>query len=335
MENSRIIKNILKEYYKAQQIAYKKKQERKEEVYEAIPRLREIDNELANVSLEITKSLLNKNNDYERKKLINSLKNKNYNLQNEKKHLYENSGIPEDYIENIYNCNKCKDTGYINNEKCDCFKQKIINEYYDLSGIKEVLQEENFDHFNFEYFSEERDNENKISPKENIKYIYKFCKQFTKEFQNKNRSILFYGHSGRGKTFLCNCIAKELLDQSIPVLYTTASNLFQTVENFRFNRDKFEDLCEKIEMFYSINLLIIDDLGTEGINSISQAELFNIINLRLIKKLPTIISTNLSLEDLQNTYSNRILSRIAGEYTILYFFGNDIRAKKKYTKTLF
>ena len=83
----------------------------------------------------------------------------------------------------------------------------------------------------------------------------------------------------------------------------------------------------------SVDLLIIDDLGTETKNSLKVTELFNIINSRLLNQnnviTKTIISTNLSLQDLYNTYEERILSRIIGNYEACYFFGDDIRIKNR------
>ena len=88
-----------------------------------------------------------------------------------------------------------------------------------------------------------------------------------------------------------------------------------------------------INTINTVDLLIIDDLGTESKNNIKLTELFNILNSRLLnqnnKITQTIISTNLSLQDLYNTYEERILSRIIGNYEACYFFGDDIRVKKK------
>ena len=79
------------------------------------------------------------------------------------------------------------------------------------------------------------------------------------------------------------------------------------------------------------DLLIIDDLGTESLNSMKLSELFTILNTRLLnlnnKITKTIISTNLGIKDIFNFYEERIGSRIAGYYDIYYFCGDDIRFK--------
>ncbi len=81
----------------------------------------------------------------------------------------------------------------------------------------------------------------------------------------------------------------------------------------------------------SVDLLIIDDLGTEFSTAFTSSELFDILNTRLISKKPVIISTNLSVSELQNMYSERITSRIIGQYKVMKFFGKDIRLIKKYS----
>lgn len=80
------------------------------------------------------------------------------------------------------------------------------------------------------------------------------------------------------------------------------------------------------------DLLIIDDLGTEFLNSMLLSELFTIINTRILnfnsKVTKTIISTNLNIQEIFKRYEERIGSRIAGYYDIYQFFGDDLRMHK-------
>lgn len=131
-----------------------------------------------------------------------------------------------------------------------------------------------------------------------------------------------------GKTFLTNCIAKELLDVNKTVLYQTAPNMLDNIISYRFGNANLKNFYSDL---LNVDLLIIDDLGTECVNNMKFTELFNIINTRLLNQkniTKTIISTNLSLQNLYNTYDERIVSRIIGDYNICYFFGEDIRFKK-------
>jgi len=129
---------------------------------------------------------------------------------------------------------------------------------------------------------------------------------------------------GLGKTFLSNCIANELLKQGKTVLYQTAPNMLDSIIDYRFN--KSSSSFSLYDNLLNVDLLIIDDLGTENINSMKFTELFNIINTRLLNEnTKTIISTNLSVQELFINYDERIISRIRGYYKICPFFGDDIR----------
>ena len=140
------------------------------------------------------------------------------------------------------------------------------------------------------------------------------------------RAILVYG-----KTFMSNCIAKELLAKGKTVLYQTAPVLLESVIDYKMSKQKNteENIYKSV---LESDLLIIDDLGTESLNSMKLSELFTIINTRILimnnKITKTIISTNLGINEIFRKYEERIGSRIAGYYDIYSFFGDDLRLKK-------
>ena len=135
-----------------------------------------------------------------------------------------------------------------------------------------------------------------------------------------------------GKTFMSNCIASDLLQKGKTVLYQTAPVLLESVIDFKFGKNKSvsENLIQSV---LEADLLIIDDLGTETVNSLKLSELFTIINSRILNLnnhiTKTIISTNLNMNDIFSIYQDRIGSRIAGYYDIYYFFGEDLRLKNR------
>ena len=153
------------------------------------------------------------------------------------------------------------------------------------------------------------------------------CIDFRGDINEKN--LLFTGNTGLGKTFLSECIANEMLKKGKNVLYQTAPVMLDTVINYRFGKDDgtiYKNLLD-------VDLLIIDDLGTETMNSMKFTELFNIINTRLLnqnnKITKTIISTNLNIQDMFKNYDERIVSRLIGNYNICRFYGDDIRLLKR------
>jgi len=331
MEQNSVFKEVLREYERDRGAAAQLLSKRREEVYTRIPRVKEIEDALTASGLDLTKAILS--NGTNLAFLCQELEEVNKVLNAEKEKLMKEMGFPEDYFINIYKCGTCRDTGYYIAEpgkRCFCMQQKLIEKYYELSNLQAALKEENFDTFDIKYYSDEVSEEVGISPKQNMERIYKICDSFVKNFGNDYINLLFYGKTGLGKTFLCNCIAKDLLDRGVSVLYVTAPQLFKTIENYRFNRDEMEAPQESIGIIYSVDLLIIDDLGTEFSTVVTNAEFFNIINIRLLGKKPVIISTNLYPNDFESYYSDRITSRFFGNYRMMKFIGEDIRILKKY-----
>ena len=167
--------------------------------------------------------------------------------------------------------------------------------------------------------------------KENIKIIKKICDKFIDNFDNpKEKNLLFTGNTGLGKTFMSNCIANEMLKRNKTVLYQTAPIMLDSIIDYKLGKSSNFNVLKNL---LSVDLLVIDDLGTESLNNMKFSELFTLINTRLLnqnnKSTKTIISTNLSLDNLASTYGERIISRLIGSYNICYFFGDDIRIKKR------
>ena len=212
---------------------------------------------------------------------------------------------------------------------CNCLKQRIYNLEYNKANMN-ALEKQNFANFKLDVYSSEANPEkyeSDISPKENMELIYNICRGFVNNFDNEDqKNLLFTGKTGLGKTFLSSCIANELLKQGKTVLYQTASVMLDTIIDYRFGKSNVsKDIYDHL---LNVDLLIIDDLGTEGTNQMKLVELFNILNSRLLntnKGTKTIISTNLSLQTIFENYDERIASRIVGNYDICYFFGEDIR----------
>lgn len=326
------LKTILSQYSKKKIDAEYEAEQRKQELYQKYPKLQAIDDKLTSLAISTTKSLIN-NND---KNLLEELNNNIYNLKLEKNKILKSLNITEDYFKPHYECNICKDTGYITNNDyttsmCSCLKQKIYNEQYNKVNISN-LDTQNFENFSDLLYSDKAD-ENKyhtnLSPRENINIIKDICLKFVENFEDKNqKNLLFTGNTGLGKTFLSSCIANEILKKGKNVLYQTAPVMLDSVVDYRFGKSK-DNILQNI---LDVDLLIIDDLGTEFMNNVKFSELFNILNTRLLnqnKITKTIISTNLSLKNLYSNYDERIVSRLIGNYDICYFFGDDIRIIKK------
>lgn len=322
-------KEVLRDYERLRSQKSAELREKQTQLYKKFPRLADIEREMNITGVRLARLILEQPVDYIQK--AERLRKHTAELKTEKLEILRSNRIPENFLEISYNCTKCHDTGFIDGKECTCFKQKLVDKAYDQSNLKDIIKNENFDFFDIRYYSTEKDPERNISPRENIQDILAVCIKFTQDFDKKFQNLLLYGKTGLGKTFLCNCMAKELLDSGKTVMYVTASQLFKLIEEDRFNRIGDEDIpSHYMDDILSVDLFIIDDLGTEFSTILSSAELFNIINTRLINRKPVVISTNLSMEDIINQYSDRIVSRIVGSYTSLEFFGDDIRMIKKF-----
>jgi len=317
---------ILREFDHRQSKNINIQKQRQAEIFTKIPQLERLHRQIGNIGLNSIRLAME--NPSEKDTYERELKENLHVLKEKKKTLLSQHGYAPDYLDPIYDCLDCKDTGYINNKKCHCLKQAIIDFAYEQSNLKEILQRENFNTFSFEPYSKEIDKSMGISPFENMTSVHQICIDFVDSFDTEFKNLILYGHSGLGKTFLCNSIAKALLDEGKTVIYLSAFQLFRLFENYRFHKEEEIVTHDDIESIFICDLLIIDDLGTEFANSVTRAELFNCLNTRLLNQKPTVVSTNLSPGQWVDQYSERVVSRIFGYYTQLKFIGSDIRLKK-------
>lgn len=331
MSNS-VLKDLLIEYDKKRVNAEREADLKRQLLFEKFPELSDINKKINIAGIDYAKSILVSNNKDSKRlsEIIQNLKSEKDKLL-KKLNLSENDFLPQ------YECTICNDTGYItiNSQSimCSCLKQKLINSLYNKSNIYN-LDKENFSTFNADLYSDNVDKvkyKSNLSPKANILKIKEIVDKFINNFDDVNeKNLLFTGNTGLGKTFLSNCIAKEIINKGKTVIYQTAPVMLDCIIDYKFGKNNIS------ENYYSdlinCDLLIIDDLGTESINSLKFTELFNILNTRLLNQtnhtLKTIISTNLTLQNLFSNYDERIVSRIVGYYNICRFFGEDIRFHK-------
>ncbi len=297
---------------------------RRDQIYNEIPAISEIDNQMAETSASQAEKVIAGNF-----AALTELKKHLGELRQEKALLLEKAGYPKDYLEMHYTCPDCQDTGYVDGTKCRCFKQAAVDLLYTQSGIKERLEEENFDTLSYDYYSPtELHPKNGKSVREHMTQVAARCKAYAEHFSKDKGSLLFTGSTGSGKTFMSNCIAKSLLDQGFSVIYLTAAELFDIFSKQTFSRNELPEF-DIDQYILECDLLIIDDLGTEFPNAFTITKLFYCINERLSRKKGTVISTNLSYRDLADLYSERIASRVISYYQMIDFCGQDIRIQKK------
>ncbi|SET91312.1 DNA replication protein DnaC [[Clostridium] aminophilum] len=298
---------------------------RKAEIAEKIPAIPQMNDEVSSCAAAAARKLLAGDQD-----AVTRLRAQIADLKEQKEVLLKSHGYPADYLEPRYHCPDCRDTGYIDNRKCHCFREQEINLLYEQSNIRAVLEKENFSTFSYDWFDDEKkDPRSGMTARENMARTVRICQEYIEDFRTKKGNLLFTGKTGLGKTFLSNCIARELIERYHSVVYLPASQMFDIFSRDRFSYDDDEDLRSRAEYLMECDLLIIDDLGTELINTFTVSQLFTVINERLNRANGTIISTNLPVNEMRDVFTERVMSRIISAYQIIPFFGEDIRIRRR------
>ena len=307
---------IFQQYEEKQRQSRLEMQRRRDYVYEHLPKYRELEDETASLSVAQGKKLL-----FGDEAALEKLRKSLADLKKQKKQLLTESGLSADYLEPIYSCPDCRDTGYIDREKCHCLRQAEISLLYEQSGLQEILANNNFSLLSYEYHSGE--------DLLHFEKAVENCKNFIKNFDSDYHNLFFYGTVGTGKSFLSGCVAKELMDRGHSVIYFGATGLFDLLSSTSFDTKSREERQNTYSDLYQCDLLIIDDLGTELTNQFTASQLFSLLNERHIGRKATVISTNLSLRELQDRYSDRIFSRITSNFEVCKLTGADIRMYQK------
>lgn len=306
---------IFRQYEEKQRISRLETEKRHAAVYERIPKFRELEDTAASLSVAQGKKLLSGDTD-----ALNALHDDLTRLKEQKKLLLLDAGFPADYLDPVFSCPDCQDTGYINREKCHCFRQAEISLLYEQSGIQDLLAQNNFELLSYDYYTGEA-----LVLFQNA---VKTCRHFIKNFNSDYHNLFFYGTVGTGKSFLSCCVAKELMDQGCSVIYFGATGLFDLLSDAAFHTKNRDERQNAYADLYRCDLLIIDDLGTELTNQFTASQLFSLLNERHLGKKSTLISTNFTLAQLRDRYSDRIFSRITSNFDVCRLAGEDIRMYK-------
>lgn len=293
---------------------------RKEEIKNLHPEIIDLDNTIQKLSLRLSLAILQSKDG---EATLAKYRDEITDLRAKKYEMLVSKGYDPEYLTLHYRCNQCKDTGFIGIKKCSCYKNKLIKLYYQNSDLEDTLREKNFKHFNLNLFSPHKIGDEKYSPRKNMENTLSYVTgEYIPMFGDHSTNLLFYGNPGSGKTYLSYCIAKELLDDGFLVVYKTSDELISNLKEIRFNgNSRLEDLL------LDCDLLIIDDLGAEQKSDFVITELFNLLNKKLLRKKKMLVSTNLSLADITKIYSERIYSRLIGDFKLCKFYSEDIRIK--------
>ena len=293
---------------------------RRAEVYAALPEVAKIDATLAATGMLIFEASL-KGDSAE----LARIEAETAALNKKRAELLTAGGFAADYTEIKYECDKCGDTGVVDYRMCSCMKEKLIIAGLESSGMYSLIKTQTFENFDLSFYSGEAG--------ARMKAIFDIARAYADRFAPESSgSLIMMGDTGLGKTHISSAIGGIVAKKGNDVYYTGAVDMLADFESERFGYDRFDDQASVTDKYFSCDLLIIDDLGTELINQFTTSSLYNLINSRLVRKKATIINTNFTRDELRKKYQDRITSRIFGEYTVLPFLGTDIREKKIFKK---
>ena len=300
----------------------KKQEERLLEVYSRVPEVRRIDAAMRGLLSEVVDASLKKGEAARR--CIEDISERSSRLCAEKAEALTAAGYPDDYLDDVYACPRCRDTGYTHTGNiCSCLMKLYEEEKAAYLSAIPGHEGDSFSDFSLDYYEG--------TDREVMDMTLRFCRSYALSFGADSPNLLFRGGTGLGKTFLSGCVAKCVSDKGFSVVYETAGDAFAAFEDRKFSRDlsQSERAEERVRRILDCELLILDDLGTEMSTGFTHSALYNIINSRLTAGKKTIVSTNLSAEEMTARYTPQVVSRIFGEYETVPFRGRDIRAIKK------
>lgn len=317
----RIRAEYSEKYVRARELA----DERKFELYLKIPEVKSIDSVLAGTGSEIMAIIVSgKGNTDEQ---VAALKTRNEKLLARRGEILVANGYSADYSDVHYECDKCGDTGYVNTKMCECMKKALVLAGYESSGLGGLIRTQRFDNFSLEYYRDGGANF------DNMQRVVANLKGFADSFDGDTyKNYLLLGATGLGKTHLSTAVAKIVIERGYDVLYVSAVGMIGDFEARRFGVGSGDGNLRDTERYYNADLLIIDDLGTEVVNQFTVSCLYDVINSRINNRRCTFINTNLTKKEIEAKYTERIASRLFGEYYPFLFVGTDIR-KQKINKT--
>ena len=240
--------------------------------------------------------------------------------------LLRQHGYEEDYLEPVYRCAKCKDTGYVGEpvkEMCECLRSAFYARLYQQVGLGEKARQ-TFDSFDLNVFPDKKVEGQPFTQRQLMDMIREQCRMWAEQYPKAQTSdMLLMGPSGLGKTFLMHAMAKRLLDRGFNVLMMSAYRFLDVARKAYFSGQMTE-----LDSIMEADVLLLDDLGSEPLmENITIVQLFNLINERQTAGRGTVISTNLNVRELRERYTERIASRLTDkrQCTQVVFMGEDIR----------
>lgn len=315
-ENYRRIRTeYLTKYTKAEAEAAR----RRAELHAKNPEIAKIDRALAQAGAKIAMAALGTGESYREK--LAEVERENLALQQRRAEILLSMGYPADYTEPPYECKACFDTGFVGVKMCDCMRRELTMAAFECSGLGALMRTQSFDTFSPDYYGK---GEERVRMQRNFEMLRDYAENFSTGADN----LILCGATGLGKTHLSTSVARRVIERGFDVYYASALQMFSDFENTRFGTGFADAPSVDVSRYSECDLLILDDLGTEVANQFTNSCLYLVLNNRINLRRPTVISTNLTGKEIKERYTDRIASRILGDFKPLLFVGTDVRRQK-------
>ena len=261
------------------------------------------------------------------KQISNTMKLEMENINKNLRIILQKNGLPEDYLQPVYRCPLCKDTGYVGepvHEPCVCLKRAVLNKLYQNEGLQ-GLEYQNFKTFDESIFPDTPIEGKKLSQRAYIQRYRAFCEEYANSFKpGEGKGLLLCGRSGLGKTFLMNCVAQRVLELGYSVVVISAYKLVELMRSYQFDGRG----AEQVQDILTCDLLAIDDLGSEPmLRGVTLSAIYHIVNERNNANRAIVVTTNCSSDLLYEKYDDRIAARLTApsKMSVIEFMGVDVR----------
>lgn len=291
---------------------------RREEVCRVLPEYSALEIELADTMKRFIEAIADKREN-SREILEKSLA-ENAAIQRRMAELLIGKGFPADYLDPIYTCGICHDTGSVDGHWCECFDKLLKVAASEEMNASSPLKLSTFESFDVSRYPDTFDPELGDKQNEIMSTNLRDCKDFAGSFDGKGSGLFMIGGTGLGKTHLSLAIANEVIKKGYSVIYDSAPELMRQLEKEAFGRAD----TDTMQLITNCDLLILDDLGAEMKNERYISFVYEIVNSRQNRQLPLIVNSNLTIDELEARYQKRIVSRLFS-LNVLFFCGKDNR----------
>ena len=311
MTRTEYIKELLDEYARRRADEEIAQDRRVAEVCRRDPQIEYLRNRNATIALEGMRKMLGEQTKESARKIAEAVRDEGIRNNREMRERLKLLGLPEDYMEMHYRCEKCRDTGYVGEAParfCECFLAALRLKQHE-DGSMAGIGEQNFNRFDENFIPAEPVEGANYTQRELLVGARKLCENYADTFPaTPKENILLMGAGGLGKTFLLNCIFARVIDRGQSAVRITAYRMFEAMRKQHVgNEPDYDGFTSLLET----PLLLIDDLGTEPVmRNITIEYLFMLLNERMAARRHTVIATNLTPTQLKERYGERVASRL-------------------------